>query len=88
MGGAEQPSTEGAGGATSSLPAAEIFDRDACRLLAARARFAADLSRVASAPALDALSAHPPTAVDDDALRVATAALAVARLATRVAARA
>ena len=72
----------------SSLPAAEIFDRDACRLLAARARFAADLSRVASAPALDALSAHPPTAVDDDALRVATAALAVARLATRVAARA
>ena len=59
----------------SAFSMSDLFDRDACRLLAARARFAADLSRSTSASTLDAISA----------LTVATAAHAVARLTNRVA---
>lgn len=70
----------------SSLPTAELFDRDACRLLSARVRVAVDLSRASSASALDALSARAPSAVDDTTLSIATAAFAIARLTTRVAA--
>jgi len=63
----------------------DLFDRDSCRLLAARARFAADLSRSSSASTLDAISARPPTHIDAFDLTVATAAHAIARLTSRVA---
>lgn len=63
----------------------DLFDRDSCRLLAARARFAADLSRSSSASTLDAISARPPTHIDAFDLTVATAAHAIARLTNRVA---
>lgn len=63
----------------------DLFDRDSCRLLAARARFAADLSRSSSASTLDAISARPPTHIDVFDLTVATAAHAIARLTSRVA---
>lgn len=63
----------------------DLFDRDSCRLLAARARFAADLSRSSSASTLDAISARPPTHIDAFDLTIATAAHAIARLTSRVA---
>lgn len=63
----------------------DLFDRDSCRLLAARARFAADLSRSSSASTLDAISARPPTHIDAFDLTVATATHAIARLTNRVA---
>ncbi|CEF96905.1 Nucleoporin Nup85-like [Ostreococcus tauri] len=69
----------------SAFAATELFDRDACRLLSARARFAADLSGADSASALHAASARPSDAVNANDLSVATASLAVARLTTRVA---
>ena len=69
----------------SAFSMSDLFDRDACRLLAARARFAADLSRSTSASTLDAISARPPTHIDVTDLTVATAAHAVARLTNRVA---
>ena len=69
----------------SAFSMSDLFDGDACRLLAARARFAADLSRSTSASTLDAISARPPTHIDVTDLTVATAAHAVARLTNRVA---
>lgn len=68
-----------------AFDAAELFSPASCRLLSARARFAADLSRASSSADLDAASARAPKRVTKIDLAVAACALAVARLTNRVA---